>query len=235
MNDIEAIQIWPNGQLIRYSGYPFGHPLIHDDNDKVGTPATEEQRRAIQINVSALRYQQQEIYCCDSSLVDDAMSINDSQSDLAKEFSYDNVENLRPDPSDWDLAQCQEFLNDEGIDSDNLVNPEKMTRIELIDELGGEQELEELTDEELRTNLTDEINNETVDGLNDWRDAINDNYVGAEIYEWYRVSEWLGKELISVGVPVLNNNYGYWWGRTCTGQNNIMDGTLQKVAAKFVT
>jgi len=56
-----------------------------------------------------------------------------------------------------------------------------------------------------------------------------------EVYEWWIVTRWLADELRDIGEPVLNNDYGYWWGRTCTGQAVIMDGTLQQVAARLIS
>ncbi len=50
-----------------------------------------------------------------------------------------------------------------------------------------------------------------------------------DIYEWWRVSEFLADELISAGHPVLRNCYGAWWGRCATGQSIIMDGTIQQI------
>lgn len=51
-----------------------------------------------------------------------------------------------------------------------------------------------------------------------------------EIYEWYLVSEWMAKKLDAQGEPVLYGDYNYYWGRTCTGQAIILDGTFQKIA-----
>lgn len=59
---------------------------------------------------------------------------------------------------------------------------------------------------------------------------VRANAEPAEIYEWYRVDGWLAKQLAKVGECVLDNDYGTWWGRCATGQQLIMDGTLQKVA-----
>lgn len=53
------------------------------------------------------------------------------------------------------------------------------------------------------------------------------------MYEWWRVTEWLARQLKGIGEVVLDNNFGTWWGRTCIGQGLIMDGTLQRVAATF--
>jgi len=63
------------------------------------------------------------------------------------------------------------------------------------------------------------------------RELVNDNADPAEIYEWWAVTEYLAEKLEEIGEPVLSNSYGHWWGRTCTGQAMIMDGTLQRVAA----
>lgn len=70
--------------------------------------------------------------------------------------------------------------------------------------------------------------------LDDWRQAVSDNAEAAEVYEWWRVTEFLCRELRDIGEVVLDNDYGYWWGRCCTGQSMIQDGTLQKVAARIL-
>jgi hypothetical protein len=56
-----------------------------------------------------------------------------------------------------------------------------------------------------------------------------------EAYEWWRVTEWLAKGLDELGEIILENDYGYWWGRGCTGQQMIMDGTLQEVAKRALS
>jgi hypothetical protein len=54
-----------------------------------------------------------------------------------------------------------------------------------------------------------------------------------EIYEWWLVDSRLAEELRSVGEHVVDNDYGTWWGRTCTGQAIKMDGTMQEIAARM--
>lgn len=66
------------------------------------------------------------------------------------------------------------------------------------------------------------------------RGQIQDNAEAAEVFEWWRVSGWLCDQLHNAGEVTLDNGYGCWWGRTCTGQGIIMDGTLQQIAARFV-
>jgi len=62
-------------------------------------------------------------------------------------------------------------------------------------------------------------------------DLIREHAEPAEVFEWWRVSEWLCGQLHEIGEVTIDNHYGYWWGRTCTGQGLLMDGTLQRVAA----
>lgn len=50
------------------------------------------------------------------------------------------------------------------------------------------------------------------------------------VQEWWMVHERLGGSLMRVGVPVLHNEDGTWWGRTCTGSDLLLDGALQEVA-----
>lgn len=55
-----------------------------------------------------------------------------------------------------------------------------------------------------------------------------------EVFEWYAVSTWLGKELIKRGAVVLDNDYGVWYGRECTGQAMSMDNSELKDIAKEI-
>lgn len=56
-----------------------------------------------------------------------------------------------------------------------------------------------------------------------------------EVFEWYLVSDWLAEKLEEVGAVVLINDYGTWWGRTCTGQAISMDGTeIEAIAKKYL-
>ena len=63
------------------------------------------------------------------------------------------------------------------------------------------------------------------------RDVVNDHAEPVEILEWWAVTDWLAQKLNAINEPVLSNAYGHWWGRTCSGQALIMDGTLQQIAA----
>jgi len=50
-----------------------------------------------------------------------------------------------------------------------------------------------------------------------------------EIYEWWRVTKWFAGKLRAAGEPVLDNNYGTWWGRCTTGQAVLLDYVIRKI------
>ena len=50
-----------------------------------------------------------------------------------------------------------------------------------------------------------------------------------EIYEWWICSDWLIEKLRERGEPILSNNYGDWWGRTCTGQAIKLDHIIDRI------
>ena len=54
-----------------------------------------------------------------------------------------------------------------------------------------------------------------------------------EIYEWWLISDWLKEKLLAEGEPVLDTDYGIWWGRTSSGQQIVADGIIQKIVKKI--
>jgi hypothetical protein len=50
-----------------------------------------------------------------------------------------------------------------------------------------------------------------------------------EIYEWWAVTPYLAERLSEVGQPILDNDFGKWWGRTCTGQAIYADGVIARL------
>ena len=60
--------------------------------------------------------------------------------------------------------------------------------------------------------------------------ADEDDRYPQEIFQWWAVSNYLAERLIEAGEPVIDNNYGTWWGRTCCGQALYMDYSLQQIA-----
>lgn len=51
-----------------------------------------------------------------------------------------------------------------------------------------------------------------------------------EIYEWYAVSDWLGKRLSQYGEVVIDAYGKRYWGRQCTGQSIICDSVIEQIA-----
>lgn len=147
-----------------------------------------------------------EVFSCQSSLVDMLLQRGDVEG-----FTIDEIQYNRPDPSDWDAAECRDYIDKhEGMD----YGPKSADYTE------ENEEGETVTDEDA--------------WLSDMQDHINDMDQD-EIYEWWLVSRWLAGELASIGEPILDNDYGYWWGRTCTGQSMILDGTLQAIAENILS
>ena len=68
---------------------------------------------------------------------------------------------------------------------------------------------------------------ETDEEIQDVRDNGEDIQ---EVFEHWICSEWLIDKLREQGEPILYNNYGTWWGRTCTGQAIALDYNIQKLA-----
>ncbi len=50
-----------------------------------------------------------------------------------------------------------------------------------------------------------------------------------EIYEWWLCSNWLISQLRKHGEPILTNDFGEWWGRTCTGQAILLDSVIEEI------
>ena len=59
--------------------------------------------------------------------------------------------------------------------------------------------------------------------------CFKDNQEPQEIYEWWLISDWLEIKLKLHGQPVLSNEYGRWWGRTCTGQSIVLDRVIEDI------
>lgn len=190
MKTSHTIQVWPSGQGYEYRGDPFG-PLAQRDlrfygrsimGADVWSKGVVEEWTEIRASLKAERYIDKEVLKCDSSLVCDLLEQEKG------EWTSEHVRNLYPDPENWDVKQCREWL-DEHVGYDVVA----------VDEL---------------------------------REAVRENAEAQEIFEWWAVTDWLARELIKSEEPVLENIYGTWWGRTCTGQAMKMDGTLQNIARR---
>jgi hypothetical protein len=61
------------------------------------------------------------------------------------------------------------------------------------------------------------------------QECFVENQIPQEIFEWWLVSDWLSERLKIQGEPILNNEYGTWWGRCCTGQAIYLDGVINDI------
>lgn len=208
---------------------------------------TADEWRKIRISLRAEIYWSQNGLGCDSSLVDDlikAASSGEVSGDLAEGFGYDEIRNIYADPSDWDAEQCREYAEDNGIDLPDVptitADPEDGDVSHGADcaqrVIGAAECTCGKADGTLEIPDPDALEDDSPRGwLNEAREACQEHAQDnpAEVYEWWRVSSWLCDQLHAIGEVTIDNGYGHWWGRTCTGQGLLMDGTIQKVAAQF--
>jgi len=68
----------------------------------------------------------------------------------------------------------------------------------------------------------------SIEDIENLNNAKTDEY--QEIFEWWAISNWLADKLKEHQEPILDNDYGTWWGRTCTGQAIAMDYAMEKIA-----
>ncbi|REK39222.1 MAG: hypothetical protein DWQ46_18220 [Planctomycetota bacterium] len=203
-------------------------------------PTREPTTQEIEERAEALL--QHDVFRCQSHLVDGLLKLSgesfalDDNRELADAFGIDEIENLYPDPSDWTMEQCREYVDDYGIEYADpdpwSMNAE--TCAEWLESTGHAADESEPI-ETLRQAIIDSMDAEDIDGLDEWRDAVRDSAEPQEVFEWWPVSQFLCEELRAIGQPVIDNGYGLWWGRTCTGQTILMDGTLQAIARKMLT
>ena len=65
------------------------------------------------------------------------------------------------------------------------------------------------------------LNSQNVDGFR--FDDIKD-------YEWYLVSQWFLDRIKEINEPYIENSYGTYWGRQCSGQSIYLDYNIQELA-----
>lgn len=236
-DSIRTIQLWPAGGSVTYRGDPDGPALeVREGTD--WRPATADERRAVRVELLAERLADRDIYHCDSSLVGALLQHSEElPEELRDEWSTENITGEYPDPSEWTVEECREYLRDHGYPEPTRdANPWAMHTERLamaLDEFDPEFPPTD-SDDELRARVLAAMNADTLDGLDEWRNAVRDNAEPAEVFEWWRVSRWLAEQLAAAGEVTLSNAYGEWWGRCTTGQALIMDGVLQKVAAAIL-
>lgn len=235
--ETHSLQCWPGGGSFTYRG-DIHAPTIEIRIDGVWRTATEEEHGQIKINVLASRYADREVFCCDSSLVDDLLRADASgelSGDMRGAFSDESIRNVYADPSNWDAAECRAYMEEHDLDAPEVPGIS-------CDQCKGTGHVFDDDSTDCATcKGSGEVPDPDADDddsprgwLSDARDVCREHAQDnpAEVYEWWRVSSWLCAALDSIGEVTIDNGYGYWWGRTCTGQGFIMDGVFQRVAAR---
>ena len=102
----------------------------------------------------------------------------------------------------------------EGFNFDDIENL-YMTDEEIVNYMGSYDE--DVSEQEL------------IDEVRDNGEDIN------EIYEWYLVSDWFLDRLREINEPIIDNDYGEYWGRCGTGQAICLDHNIQELAYEWAS
>jgi len=143
-----------------------------------------------------------EVILCQSSLVDGLLR--------KSVFEWEDIQNLEYLRADLSTGEW------EGTDTE---------RDEKIDELN--EEVENLENAE---QLTDGQKSKYMKIVLDIERLKNAEYEYKEVFEWWEVSSWLLEKLKEQGEPILDNEFGEWWGRCTTGQAILLDYVISKIA-----
>lgn len=173
-----------------------------------------EQPTDKQLDTMAEDYVRNYIHGNQSGLITHLLSADDGY------LSWDDVSNLYLDVENMSLEEIAALIDEHDGTTDAWR--------ELVCEDGVHAAGDEITQDNLE--LLD-LDSDDADIL---RDFVKDRLESREIYEWWMVDEWLADQLEAIGEPTLTDGMSHWWGRTCTGQRVTMDGTLQKIAARYL-
>ena len=165
-------------------------------------PAEYVTRWGLDICDVALHLMHNEVLTCQSSLV--SMLIAQDGID-GFDLDSDDCSNLHPDPEHWTETVLCDYISDD-LDLNVPAAPPC---------------------EEGTSNRDPDEEEEWLDEL---RDIIRVNAEPAEVCEWWLVTERMAEDLKAIGEVVLDNAYGYWWGRCASGQSIMLDQTMYKVA-----
>jgi hypothetical protein len=138
---------------------------------------------------------------CVSALMDYVLRKSWDETDTP--IAHDDIQNMRPDPDEWDIAQCEEYIQE------NLPTP---TTQRSDYEVGEEEEYLEFLRDYIRDNAPDAE-------IFEWY-AVD---------EWLldRLQE--RKECVIDGVVGI----GRYWGRCTTGQSVSLDYAIQHIAVEW--
>ena len=205
---------------------------MKNQNNKC-TPLIDKEKET-RIEEVAERLLQREVLSCQSSLIDFLLK----KEYATDQFGWEAVANLWPNTDQWTMQQCcdaiAEFTTEHPTpDPFDMDRDDLLDLVEVADKTLFENEgLKSLATEQLREKVIKLMDKEIIYGLHEWRIAASEGDP-QEVFEWWLVTDWLIRHLDEIDEPILCNDYGNWWGRTCTGQAIIQDGTLQKIARRI--
>lgn len=130
----------------------------------------------------------------------------------------------------WSTEECKRWCQQQGNDLYAEIDGYDRAALEVwladVIQFG----VEEISTDILRTILRRRLDDEGEQGLSLWRQVVQTD--APNIYEWWGIEVELADDMLDIGQYVLKNEYGQWWGRCCTGQNILMDGTIQAIVKK---
>ena len=163
------------------------------------------------------KFVEREVIACQSMLVEELINKK------IDGFSYEDVENFFIDNSDK-IDELKEKIEE-------LEN--QVTEIE--EELEENEETNTL-DNSLIADRNSQVKNlqkeiETIES--NIEELENEQENPQEIYEWWLINKWFADKLRQQNEPILDNDYGIWWGRTCTGQAILLDGVISEICEEM--
>jgi len=210
-----------NGVYKTYNSVEGNELLRKEDTDKVkiakrGTKIKEEDKsKEKELEESAKNIINNEIHAVQSSLVEKLLK--------DEIIPYDDIQNYYVYP-EWNKTVVGEKLYFIGG-----TDEQREAFMENFDRLKEESE-DLLTSEE----ISDKTNEDNINQIDEAKEEFeNLETEPQEVYEWWLVSDWLKEKLLEQGEPIIDNEYGIWWGRTSSGQQIVADGIIQKILKKI--
>jgi len=156
------------------------------------------------------------------------------QTSVVEKLFTDNIDELYELPNMWhyrtDLSDG-EFIGDEEDKEEKQEEIE--TKIAELEDLRTGLITGDREKDAENSGKHDEITAQ-IDALeDDLRELDNDETEPAEIFEWWLISDWMGRKLSERG-EVIYEDYGCtWWGRQCTGQAILLDYVVSMIAEEM--
>lgn len=176
------------------------------------------------IHEQAVIYINRDILKCETTLIEallaEGESVSYSSTSVLSQFTYENIENFYNISPKW--------LSDFTTEQQALFAKYNFRTMEDFSDFMDADEGVDSDGNSVELDMADYPALEDIHHEWKYRDSE-----AQEIFEWWSVTSWLAEKLLELGETVLVNDYGQWWGRTCTGQNIILDGTFQKLALKL--